>query len=368
MSQAVSTRDLPQASAGVASNRGSIWQGVAAWLRPLLMLLGVAAVAVGSVILWLGGGNSFSTDDAYIRAAKLSVANDIAGIVQTVAVHEGQIVHRGDVLLRLDPTPFRFAADSARAVLQATALKMEAAKRDYQRMLRETAARQAQVDADTADLARFTGLVKTGGVTRAEYDNARFKLESDRQMVASLDQQSHVQLARLANDPQIDVRTTPDYLEARAKLDEAERQLTHTVLLAPFDGVVTSVDSVQPGQYLAAATAAMGLVSTRDVWVEAYPKETQLTHAVPGDRATVTVDTYPGRTWNGVLESLSPASGSSFSVLPAQNASGNWVKVVQRIPIRVRLIMQPGDPVLRDGMSVNVSVETGHKRSLKDLY
>jgi membrane fusion protein (multidrug efflux system) len=364
MSQAVSTRDLaPSTGRANAEGLASIF----AWLRPLLMLLGLAAVAVGSAVLWLSGGGGFSTDDAYIRAAKLSVANDISGIVQTVAVHEGQQVHRGDVLLRLDPAPFRYAVDSARAVLAATALKMEAAKRDYQRTLRETAARQSQVNADEADLARFSGLVKTGGVTRAEYDTARFKLESDRNMVASLDQQSHVQLARLANDPGIDVRTTPDYLEAEAKLHEAERQLAHATLTAPFDGVVTSVDSVQPGQYLAAATAALGLVSTTDVWVEAYPKESQLTHATPGDRAVVTVDTYPGRTWNGVLESISPASGSSFSVLPAQNASGNWVKVVQRIPIRVRLTQHPGDPVLRDGMSVDVTIETGHKRTLADL-
>ena len=132
--------------------------------------------------------------------------------------------------------------------------------------------------------------------------------------------------------------------------------------------MVTSVESLQPGQYLAAATAAFGLVSTRDVWVEAYPKETQLTWAKPGDAADVTVDTYPGAHWDGVLESLSPASGSSFSVLPAQNASGNWVKVVQRIPIRVRLTLRPGDPPLRDGMSVDLSVHTGHARSLRDLW
>jgi membrane fusion protein (multidrug efflux system) len=365
MSQAVSARDIPAASAPA---RAAGWRAVAAWLRPLLMLLGIAAVLVGTLVLWVGGGGSFSTDDAYVRAAKLSVANDISGIVQSVNVREGQSVRRGDVLLRLDPRQFQYAVDSARAVLQATALKMEAAKRDYQRMLRETASRQAQVDADAADLARFAGLVKSGGVTRAEYDNARFKLESDRQMAGSLEQQSHVQLARLANDPNIDVRTTPDYLEATAKLEEAERQLAHTALLAPFDGVVTSVDSVQPGQYLAAATAALGLVSTTDIWVEAFPKETQLTYAATGDHVVVSVDTYPGRVWSGVLESMSPASGSSFSVLPAQNASGNWVKVVQRIPIRVKLALRPGDPALRDGMSVDVRVETGHKRTLADLF
>ena len=332
------------------------------------MLIGVVAILAGLAWYWVSNGGSFSTDDAYVRAAKLSVATDVSGIVAQVAVREGQQVKKGEVLFRLDPAPFQHAVDSARAARDEVGLRMEASKRDYQRMLRETAARQAQVDSDAADLARYQGLVKSGGVTRAEYDQARFKLTADREMAGSLEVQSKVQLARLANDPDIDVRTTPDYREAQAKLDEAERQLEHTEVLAPFDGVVTSVDTLQPGQYLAAATAAIGLVSSTDVWVEAFPKETQLTYAKPGDRAVVTVDTYPGLRWEGTLESLSPASGSSFSVLPAQNASGNWVKVVQRIPIRIHLTQRAGDPPLRDGMSVDVEVETGHARTCRDLF
>jgi membrane fusion protein (multidrug efflux system) len=362
MSQTVSAaRDVPSASKA----RGA---GLAGVLRPLLMILGVAAILAALFWFWISGGGVFSTDDAYVRAAKLSVATDVSGIVSDVAVREGQFVKRGQMLFRLDAAPFQHAVDSARASRDAVGLRMEAEKRDYQRMLRETAARQAQVEDDAADLGRFQGLVKSGGVTRSEYDQARFKLEADRDMAGSLDVQSKVQLAKLANNPDIDVTTTPDYREAQAKLAEAERQLAHTEVLAPFDGVVTSVDTLQPGQYLAASTAAMGLVSATNVWVEAFPKETQLTWAKPGDHAVVTVDTYPGLRWDGVLESLSPASGSSFSVLPAQNASGNWVKVVQRIPIRIRLTLRPGDPPLRDGMSVNIDVETGHPRSWRDLW
>jgi membrane fusion protein (multidrug efflux system) len=323
---------------------------------------------VGACAWWLGGGAGFSTDDAYVRAAKLSVATDVSGVVADVAVREGQAVKRGQLLFRLDPAPFQHAVDAARAAQDAVGLRMEAEKRDYQRMLRDTAARQAEVASNEADLARFAPLVKTGGVTRAEYDQARFKLAAGQASLGSLDVQARVQLARIGNDPAIDVRTTPDYRQAAAKLAEAERQLAHTAVLAPFDGVVTSVDSLQPGQYLAAATAAFGLVSSKDVWVEAFPKETQLTWAKPGDPATVSVDTYPGRQWTGVLDSLSPASGASFSVLPAQNASGNWVKVVQRIPIRVRLALKPGDPPLRDGMSVVVDVQTGHVRTWRDLF
>jgi membrane fusion protein (multidrug efflux system) len=362
MSQTVAARDLP---ASEGRTRGA---GVSGLLRPLLMLLGVVAILAALFWLWLSAGGGFSTDDAYVRAAKLSVATDVSGIVSDVAVHEGQFVKRGQLLFRLDAAPFQHAVDSARAARDAIGLRMEAEKRDYQRMLRETAARQAQVDDDAADLGRFQGLVKSGGVTRSEYDQARFKLEADRDMAGSLEVQSKVQLAKLANNPDIDVTTTPDYREAQAKLSEAERQLAHTEVLAPFDGVVTSVDTLQPGQYLAASTAAMGLVSATNVWVEAFPKETQLTWAKPGDHAVVTVDTYPGLRWDGVLESLSPASGSSFSVLPAQNASGNWVKVVQRIPIRIKLTLRPGDPPLRDGMSVNIDVETGHQRSWRELW
>jgi membrane fusion protein (multidrug efflux system) len=358
MSQAIS-RDALTATEG--STLGRI-------LKPLLMVLGVVAIFAGGAKLWLGSGGSFATDDAYVRAAKLSVSTDVAGVVADVAVREGQAVHRGDLLVRLDAAPFRHALDSAQANLDATALRMEAAKRDYRRMLSDYAARQSAVASDEADFARFNNLVKTGGVSRAEYDQARFRLQADRQQANSLQVQSQVQLARLSNDPDIDVRATPDYRDAQARVAEAARQLAHTEIRAPFDGVVMSVDTLQPGQYLAAAAAALGLVSATDIWVEAFPKETQLTYAKPGDHAVVTVDTYPGRQWEGTLESVSPASGSSFSVLPAQNANGNWVKVVQRIPIRVHLVQHPGDPVLRDGMSVDVEINTGHVRTWRDVF
>jgi membrane fusion protein (multidrug efflux system) len=365
MSHSVSTRDIRVAADAGREAQTRLGSGL---LRPALMVLGAAAIVAGAAQWWLSGGAGFSTDDAYVRAAKLSVATDVSGIVAEVAVREGQAVHRGQLLFRLDAAPFRHAVEAARATQDQVALRMEAEKRDYQRMLRDFSAREAAVASDEADLARFAGLVKTGGVSRAEYDQAKFKLAANRQMLASLDVQSRVQLARIGNDPNIDVHATPEYREAAARLAEAERQLAHTEVRAAFDGVATSVDTLQPGQYLAAATAAFGLVSTTDVWVEAFPKETQLTWARPGNRATVTVDTFPGRHWDGVLESLSPASGSSFSVLPAQNASGNWVKVVQRIPIRVRLDIRPGDPVLRDGMSVVVDVETGQQRSWRELF
>jgi len=336
-------------------------------LRPFLMVGGVIAVMVASVGYWLHSGRIVSIDDAYVRAAKLAVSTDVSGIVAEVAVKEGQHVKAGEVLFRLDPRQFQIALAGAKANLAQVALSMDAMKRDYQRMERDVDAKQAQLESDQASLARFASLVHNGGVTRADYDDARFRVEVDRAALESLQTQAQVQLARLGGDANVDVTTTPLYLQAKAQVDEDQRQLDHTVVRAPFDGIATQVDSVQPGMYLAASTAAFGLVSTEHVWVEASPKETDLTYVKPGDHVDLSVDTYPGRAWDAVVESIAPASGAEFSVLPPQNASGNWVKVVQRIPLRVRVDRKPGDPELRAGMSVIVDIDTGHIRHLSDL-
>ena len=337
-------------------------------LRPLLMIGGVAVVVVGAGYWWLQGGRYVSIDDAYIRAAKVSVATDVSGIVTQVPVHEGQEVAKGELLLKLDPRPFQFALDGARANLAQTVLNVDAMKSDYQRMLRDAAARQAQVQADQATSDRLSALVKGGGVTRQEYDDARFKLIGDQRAVESQQAQAQAQLAKLDGNANIEARDTPDYKAAQARVDEAQRELDHSEIHAPFAGIVTQVDAAQPGQYLAASTAAFGLVSTQRVWAEGYPKETEITWVKQGDPVTVSVDTYPGVQWKGSLDSISPASGSEFSLIPAQNTSGNWVKVVQRIPVRVALDRRANSPDLRSGMSVEISVDTGHVRHLSDLF
>ncbi len=336
-------------------------------LRPFLMVGGIIAVIALSGTYWVMSGRVVSIDDAYVRAAKLAVSTDVSGIVTEVAVKEGQRVKKGEVLLRLDALPFKIALEGAQGNLGQIALSMDAMKHDYQHMLRDVEAKQALLEDDQASLTRYSNLVKSGGVTKADYDTSRFKFAADSAAVESLKTMAQVQLARLGGNPDVDVTQTPQYLQAKAQVDEAQRQLDHAVVRAPFDGIATQVDTVQPGMYLAASTAAFGLVSTEHVWLEASPKETDLTYVKPGDPVDFTVDTYPGRTWKGIVDTIAPASGAEFSVLPAQNASGNWVKVVQRIPLRVRVDHQPGDPELRAGMSVVVDIDTGHVRHLSDL-
>jgi membrane fusion protein (multidrug efflux system) len=298
----------------------------------------------------------------------VAVSTDVSGTVVQVNVREGQRVRAGEVLFRLNAHKFEIAVEGARANLAQVELSLRAMKVEYQRMLRDVDAQQAKVQADTAALERFANLVRGGGVTRADFDDARFRLAANTAVLASLKENAQVQLARLGGDPDVDVTTMPQYRMAKATLAEAERQLNKSIFTAPFDGVATQVESLQPGMYLTAGMAAFGIVSHERVWVEASPKETDLTHVKVGDPVRVTVDTYPGRVWRGVVESISPASGAEFSVLPAQNASGNWVKVVQRIPLRVKVERNPGDPELRAGMSVVVTIDTGHVRHVSDLW
>jgi membrane fusion protein (multidrug efflux system) len=337
-------------------------------LRFMLMTGGIAVLAVVSVAYWVHGGRYVSVDNAYVRAGKLAVSTDVSGIVAEVKVREGQRVAPGDVLFRLDDGPFRNALEAAKANLAQAVLGGEAMKRDYQRMLRDIDAKQAQVQADQASFDRYAALVKGGGVTRADYDDIRFRLAANKAGVESLIEQGRVQLARLGGNAEIAPAEMPSVREKQAQVDEAQRQLDHTIVRAPFAAIATQVEALQPGMYQAASAAAFGLVSTERVWVEANPKETDLTDVKPGDAAQVTIDSYPGRTWQGRVASIAPNSGAEFSILPAQNASGNWVKVVQRIPVRVEVVRQKGDPELRAGMSAVVDIDTGHVRHLSDLW
>jgi membrane fusion protein, multidrug efflux system len=328
-------------------------------LRWALMTGGVLAVVAGGGFYWLSGGRWIETDDAYVQADSMTISTDVSGIVDSIPVHEGEAVTKGQVLFVLDPQKFQIALDNARDNLAQMRLNVESAKADYQAALRDTAAKQQQVNADQATYDRYASLVKQRAVTQQETDDARYKLAADQQAVRASESQARALLAKLDGHPDVAVEDMPSFKQAQAQVAEAEREMNHSIVRAPYSGIVTQVNKLQLGMYLGASTAAF--------WVEAEPKETQLTYAKNGDPVDVSFDIYPGRTWKGTVQSVAPATDQNFSLLPAENSSGNWVKVVQRIPVRVQLDIKPGDPPLRAGMSADIDIDTGHVRSLSDL-
>ena len=343
-------------------------------LRAMLMLGGIAAVLIVAAVFWFRGGRYVSADDAYVRAAKLMVSTDVSGLVSEVDVHEGEKVAANQVLFKIDPRQFQIALDQAKAQLGQVELTINATKEDYRRILNDIDAQNAQVDLAQTNFDRAASLLKTDFGTRATYDQTHFTLLAAQKTLQSLKQQAQVTLARLNGNVDAPIETMPQWQQAKAQVDEAQRQLDHTVVRAPFAGIATQVDALQLGTYLVSQTAALtntgavGLVSTNHVWVDANLKETDLTYVKPGDPVEITVDSYPGRSWAGKVESISPASGAEFSILPPQNASGNWVKVVQRIPVRITVEQKDGYPILRSGMSVVVDIDTGHKRTISELW
>jgi membrane fusion protein, multidrug efflux system len=330
-------------------------------LLPVVLLIGGYWYVIGGQIM--------STDNAYLNAETVAVSADVAGIVQDVDVTDNQHVAAGQVLYRLRPLRFQIALDNAKANLADTALNINSMKEDYKRMLSDVAAQQAQVVLDQTNYDRAEMLLHTNTVSQSNYDQTKATLDVDKSKLDSLRQQAAVQLAKLAGNAEIPTEQHPQYLQAKAQVDEAQRQLDHTVVKAAIDGIVTSVPSIAPGKYLEASTTAFYLVDTDHVWVDSSPKETELTYVRPGQPVTVTVDSYPNVEWHGTVESISPAAAQQFSLLPAQNTSGNWVKVVQRVPMRVRIdTSDKSKPPLRAGMSVEVNVNTGHARGFPRFW
>jgi membrane fusion protein (multidrug efflux system) len=332
------------------------------WARRALFLL-LPVALIGGAYWYVTGGQVVSMDDANVEADKVGVSTDVSGIVQEVDVTENEHVEAGRVLYRLDDLEFRLALERAEAQLGTARNDLNALKASYRDMQAQIKQAQNDVGYFGTEFGRQQSLVNQNYASRSAFDTARRNLENAQQKVASLDQQLGAISANLNGDPEGPVENNPRYLAALAQRDEAARELAHTVVKAPFAGIVTDVPAIAPGKFLQASTTAFFLVATGHVWVDANPKETELTYVRPGQLATVTVDTYPDLQWSGTVGSISPAAAQEFSLLPAQNTSGNWVKVVQRIPVRVRVETSDKNlPPLRAGMSVEVYVDTGHRR------
>lgn len=335
------------------------------FLRRFLMLSGLAVVLGSSAAMYLAGGRYVGTDDAYVKAAQLTVTTDVSGVVASVNVHEGQHVKKGDELFKIDAEPFQIALANAEAAAVQAHMTVSTLKADYQNSLQRVRAQEAQVNVAKTTLDRYTALATRGAIASTLIDQQQATYLSAVATLDSLRQDVAADLARLGGDPDLPIEQFPDHMKARAAVHEAKRQIEHTVVRAPFDGIVAAVSSLQPGALIISAmsgfstTSAVGLVSDKDMWIEANMKETDLTRMHEGQAVDITIDSYPDCRWTGVVEAISAASGSAFSPLPAQNTSGNWVKVVQRIPVHIKLDKGSCDVRLSTGMSASVSIDTG---------
>ena len=325
-------------------------------LRPLL-LWGVPLLAIAAALyFYLTSGRYVSTEDAYLRAAQVAVSADVSGRVVARYVHDNERVRRGEVLFRLDDRPFVIAEQAARARLAAARLAVESLEADYRADEAALASDRSRRAYAQREYHRQVRLLKIGVSSKSQFDRAQLVLQQSRQAVSGARQRIQAVLARLGGSPDIPLDRHPQVAEAQAALDHALLELSYTTVRAPMTGIVTEVQHLQVGDYLPLATKAFVLVSTHDVWIAADYKEDVLSNVRPGEKATVTIDDYPGRTFHAVVASITPGTGAQFAVLPPQNATGNWVKVVQRLDVRLRLLGTP--PPVRSGLSAEVTIDT----------
>jgi membrane fusion protein (multidrug efflux system) len=335
-------------------------------LRLPLMLAGPVLVLLAGGYWYLTTGRYVSTDDAYVQAARVSISTDVSGRVVEIDVADNQKVDAGQVLFRLDQRPFRIAVEEAEAQLATVRLQIHALKATYHQKRADARAAEATVDYQQHEFERQQRLLASGTASQQQFDQSRQAYENARAQLAAKQQDVANALASLGGDPDIPLAQHPMVQHSQAALDRAELNLSYTEIQAPENGIVTKVDQLQVGNYVTASTPLFSLMSTDRVWVEANFKETELTHMRPGQQATIEIDTYPDVVFQAKVQSLSPGTGLTFSLLPAENATGNWVKVVQRLPVRLSLDrFDPAAP-LHAGLSATVEVDTRYRRPWLD--
>jgi membrane fusion protein (multidrug efflux system) len=321
------------------------------------MIGGPALVLIAGIYLYYVNARYEATDDAYVQTARVAISANVDGRVKDIAVRENQIVHKGDVLFHLDEVPFQIAVEEATAQLASARIQIDTLKANYRQHLAEAKAAQATLAFQQHEFDRQQRLLASGISSQLQLDRARHALDDARAQLASSQQQIGAVVASLGGNPDIAPERHPLVQRAQATLDRAKLNLSYTVIYAPGDGVVTRVDNLQAGTYIAATAPVFALVKSNDVWIEANFKENQLQRMRVGQPVSVEIDSYPGKKFEGKVASLSPGTGSQFSMLPAENATGNWVKVVQRLPIRVELSKLDPECPLHTGLSANVRVD-----------
>ena len=330
----------------------------------LVLLVVVPLVAIaGGAYWWLSGGRYVSTDNAYVKAHIVQIAPEISGQVRRVLTRDHQEVRAGEPLMTIESRPFKLALDSAEAELDAARSQVETLRGTWREVVAELADAEARAEYFKRQWQRQEELAIKGVTSASKREEAQNDARAAADRVTSVREKLQRVLVALNGDPQMPAEEHHLVRDKTAARERAALDLSRTTIRAPVDGVVVNM-RVQQGEQVKAAQPLFVLVVVRQPWVEANFKETELTHVRVGQKATVVLDTYPDVTWEAVVESLSPATGAEFAVLPPQNASGNWVKVVQRLPVKLRLSPQSGEPSLRAGMTATVRIDTGRERTV----
>lgn len=332
----------------------------------LLVVVPLVALAAG-VAWWLTGGRYISTDNAYVGADKALITPYVSGPIVAVHVKEGQKVKVGDPLFDLDPSPFRTALALAKGRLAAAEVEFANLRESFTSNMDQIKMGEQSVELRQADYDRKQALVATHAVTRVEADTSSAALVQAKQILTFVKAQQESVKVKLGGGPDTSIENFPVYMQAKAQVEDAERNLRYASIVAPIAGVATQVSQIELGRVAPAGQPVFALVADTGLWVDANPKESDLTYVTPGLPASVTIDTFPDREWKGTVCSIAPGTGAQFSILPPQNASGNWVKVVQRIPVRFCFGPDQDTKGLRAGMSAVISIDTGRIRTLEGL-
>ena len=327
-----------------------------------LFVVPLLAVCVG-LYLYAAGGRYVSTDNAYVKANVIIISPEVSGRVTSVLVSDNQPVEANDVLLQLDSSPLEITLNHARAQMAVIRTELESLRADYGETVVQAQQAEDKVRYLDKRYKRQRKLLKQGLSSEEKHDEAKHDLQVARREVQIIQQRVQRVLAQLAGNENLPVEQHPRYLTAQTTYDQAVVDLKATTIRAPASGIVSNM-KLQVGEYAQAGKPIFSLIENQPIWVEANLKETQLTHILPGQQATIVADAYPNKTWESVVSSIAPATGAEFSILPPQNASGNWVKVVQRIPINLVITDQTNGPQLRAGMTVSVRIDTRRKRQL----
>ncbi len=332
----------------------------------LIVVVPLAALSLG-LLWWLSGGRYVSTDNAYVGADKVLITPQVTGAIVAVHVVEGQRVAVGDPLFDIDPAPYRTAVALARGRLAAARVEFANLRAAYASNEDQIKMAQQAVDLRQADYDRKIALVATRAGTRADADTSNAALVQAKQILEFVREQQEATKVKLGGGLDASIETFPDNIQAEAQVEDAERNLRNANVTAPIAGVATQVDQIELGRVAPAGQPVFAVVADTGLWVDGNPKESDLTYVRAGQRATVTIDAFPGREWRGRISSIAPGTGAQFAILPPQNASGNWVKVVQRVPLRFSFDADQDVANLRAGMSAILSIDTGRSRSLLGL-